>query len=264
LVITRDGRNIKIVTNEPKGGWNNSSKVDTLRKDEPVRNERHYNDNDNNYSEPKQRDNSNYHFFSNNEFSLYFGFNNWYSTNAAVVAPALSPLGSRYVALSWRKNFTIASGKNADLALSYSPEVLWYNFMFDGSSKYASTNGNQVQFIDHPSGKALSISKIVVPTLNLPVMLTLGLKQSRFLIGIGGYIGYRIDSYNKIKYEDSGNKEHEHQSFNLNDVRFGWTAEIGRKNGLRLFFRYDTSDLFKADQKNANGIRGWSVGLKLL
>ena len=107
LVITRDGRKIKIIANDAKGIFGrNSSKTDTLRQDEPYKRERrdrdedrnseNRNDNDNNNNNDwRNRDRSKEHFFSRNDFSLYLGFNNWFSNNSAVAAPALSPLGSR-------------------------------------------------------------------------------------------------------------------------------------------------------------------------
>ena len=136
--------------------------------------------------------------------------------------------------------------------------------MFDGDKKYAYNNNGQVQFVDFPTGNALSISKLVVPTLNLPVMLHLGFKESRFQFGVGGYVGYRIGGYTKVISSDGNTKEWHHESFQLNDFRYGLTTEFGRKGGFRLFFRYDLSDMFKANQVNAKGIQGWSVGLKLL
>ena len=94
------------------------------------------------------------------------------------------------------------------------------------------------------------------------MMLNFGFEESKSKIGVGGYIGYRVGSYRKIKYED-GKKEKQKGSFGLNDFRYGLTAELGKRKGLTFFLRYDLSEMFKSDQVNAKGLQAWSVGLRL-
>ena len=257
LVIARDGRSIKIVAKVPKEG--------TMRRD-TLRNERendHWSrdDKDENDSEEKpevkKKSKSSGRFFSRSDFGVYLGLNNWSKGNTT--GSSLDTWGSRYFALSLQKNATLINGKQVDVAFTYGPEIAWYNFMFEGNN-VVEMSGKQVVFKDF--GKNLDKTKLVVPTLNFPMMLNFGFEESKFKIGFGGYVGYRVGGYRKIKYEE-GKKEKDKGSYGLNDFRYGLTAELGRKKGLTFFFRYDLSEMFKSDQINAKGLQAWSVGIRL-
>ena len=257
LVIARDGRNIKIVAKVPKEGM---VKRDTLRNE---RENDHWSrdDKDDNDSEEKpqvkKNPKSSGRFFSRSDFGIYLGLNNWSKGNTT--GSSLDTWGSRYFALSLQKNATLINGKQVDLAITYGPEIAWNNFMFV-ENNVVEMAGKQVVFNDF--GKNLDKTKLVIPTLNFPIMLNLGFEESKFKIGFGGYVGYRVGGYRKIKYED-GKKEKQKGSYSLNDFRYGLTAELGRRKGLTFFCRYDLSEMFKSDQVNAKGLQAWSLGLRL-
>jgi hypothetical protein len=261
LVIARDGRSIKIVAKAPK---EMSMKRDTLRKDSESdhwsRENKNDSDDDDDDSEEKptvKKSNGSGRFFSRSDFGLYIGLNNW--ANGPTTGASLDTWGARYVALSFQQNATLINGKKMDLAFSYGPEIAWNNFMFEENNA-VQMSGNQVVFKDF--GQNLSKSKLVVPTLNLPMMLSFGFEESKFKIGLGGYIGYRVGGYRKIKYAD-GKKDKDKGSYGLNDFRYGLTAEMGKRKGLTFFFRYDLSEMFKAEQLNTKGLQAWSVGFRL-
>lgn len=259
LVIARDGRSIKIVAKAPKDFM---MKRDTLRNDAGdhwSREERDdKNDNDDyEHKEVKKKPKSSGRFFSRSDFGVYLGLNNWSKGNTT--GSSLDTWGSRYFALSLQRNATLINGKQVDVAFTYGPEIAWNNFMFEGNN-VVEMSGNQVTFKDF--GKNLDKTKLVVPTLNFPMMLNFGFEESKFKIGFGGYVGYRVGGYRKIKYED-GKKEKQKGSYGLNDFRYGLTAELGKRKGLTFFFRYDLSEMFKSEQANAKGLQAWSVGLRL-
>jgi len=271
LVVARDGRKIKIVAKDPSEGLSkdNEAKADTVingksddhfSRDEDSEDEKDSEDGNRNWRDyTKRKPSGSGRFFSRSDFGIYIGLNNWTQTGGSI--PDLKTWGSRYFALSWRRNATLVNGKKMDLAFSYGPEIAWNNFMFEGNT-IAQWNDSQkqVSFVD--AGKNLDKSKLVVPTLNFPMMLNFGFEEARFHLGLGGYVGYRIGGYTKIK-EDGGSKDHDRNSFGLNDFRYGLTAELGRKNGTTFFFRYDMNELFKENQRNAQGIQAWSVGIRL-
>lgn len=263
LVIARDGRSIKIVAKAPK---EMSMKRDTLRNesenDHWSRDNKNYNDDDDdNDSEEKptvkKKSNGSGRFFSRSDFGLYLGLNNW--ANGPTTGASLDTWGSRYVALSFQRNATLINGKKMDLAFSYGPEIAWNNFMFEENNA-VQMSGKQVVFKDF--GQNLSKSKLVVPTLNFPMMLNFGFEEAKFKIGLGGYVGYRVGGYSKIKYED-GKKDKDKGSYGLNNFRYGLTAEMGKRKGLTFFFRYDLTEMFKAEQLNAKGLQAWSAGVRL-
>ena len=120
--------------------------------------------------------------------------------------------------------------------------------------------GKQVVFKDF--GQNLSKSKLVVPMLNLPMILNFGFQEAKFRICLGGYIGYRIGGYSKLKYE-GGKKEKIKGSYGLGDFRYGLAAEFGKRKGAILFVRYDLNQAFKVEQTNAIGLQAWCIGLRL-
>ena len=201
-------------------------------------------------------------FFSKRDLGIYLGLNS-YTGQADVSPDNLSDLRvwpSRYVALSFRGNATLANSRKTHLVLSYGPEFAWHNFMLMNSHTLQYENG-QARFAE--SSKPTSKSKFVVPHINLPVLLNIGLKKEGFHLGVGGYVGYRIGGYTKIVYKDNKNKEKYNESLGLNDLKYGLTAELGHRNGGTLFFRYDLSELFRSSQVNAQDMQAFSFGIRL-
>lgn len=260
LVVARDGRDIKIVLRAPKEmvarDTLRNDKEDHWSKENRVYTEEDQNDSDDDREAKKKKSGSG-RFFSRSDFGLYIGLNNW--AKGSTTGSSLDTWGSRYVALSFQRNVTLINGKQVDLALTYGPEVAWNNFMFE-ENNVVEMSGKQVVFKDF--GQNLSKSKLVVPMLNLPMMLNFGFEEAKFRIGLGGYVGYRIGGYSKLKYE-GGKKEKLKGSYGLEDFRYGLTAELGKKKGATLFVRYDLNQVFKADQTNAKGLQAWSIGLRL-
>ncbi len=256
LVISQSGQKIQIVTRQPiikeqKPAEVSQENRDGLKTQEPKEN--------GNVPTPVQVPKSakNKRFFPKSDFGLYFGLNNINRSGADPFNLRTWP--SRYIALSFRKNATLLRGEQADLAISYGPEIAWYNFMFENNTTATFTNG-QVAFPDAPF--STSKSKLVMPFLNLPVMLNIGFKEDKFKLGLGGYVGYRIGGHTKTK-DTNGNKEKVKGSYGLNTVPYGLTGEIGKKNGLTIFFRYDLNTLFESSQIVTKDINAFSVGIRL-
>lgn len=264
LVISREGQKIKIVTKEMVSKKDTlindkkDSENDEIRTfDEDYSSEKAYKrKHDEKPDEPKKPKK----FFAKSDFGLYVGLNNFtkYTSESPERLMGLRNLSSRYVALSFRKNATLVRGEKVDWALSYGPEIAWYNFMFKNSN-VADMKNNQVVFVKNT--KETEKSKLVMPYLNFPVMFNFGFKEEKFKIGFGGYAGYRVGGYTKEKYT-SGGKNKVQDDFGFNDFIYGLTAEIGKKNGLTLFGRYDLNKLFKENQVNSLDTQAFSVGLR--
>lgn len=264
LVVSRDGRTIKIVAKNPF--VESTSKTDTTRTDGDrwgTNKRETVEKNEEGEGEEEMERLGKKRFFSKSDFGIYLGVNNW--TNNNPVSPnqetALRTGKSRYVALSFRKNYTFLNTESLDIALAVGPEIAWYNFMFQNDN-VAKMVGNQVQFTD--AGKRLSKSKLVMPYANLPILLNFGLEQSQLQIGLGGYVGYRFGGYTKTK-DDNRNKERLKDSadYGMSDLFYGLTAEIGKRRGLKFFFRYDLTPMFKENQVNAKQLQAWSAGVRL-
>ncbi|MFC5410578.1 outer membrane beta-barrel protein [Larkinella bovis] len=172
----------------------------------------------------------------------------------------LRPLGSRYISLAISQAPTLARSKHLSLKVFYGLEVSWNNYMFD-NDVIARKGVEGVVFAD--AGRDLRKSKLTVCSVNLPVVPRLSFYNSNGRkmghLGFGGYAGYRVDSYTKIKEQDS-NKERQHSNFYLNDFRYGLIAHIGIAR-TNFFVKYDLNPLFQ-DGKGPN-VRALSFGIGL-
>jgi hypothetical protein len=274
LVLSNEGQKIKIITKEMKKDTSNKNARTIIKKvpdandakaEEEIAieadrdaNREASEEKDKDYT-PKKAADKPRKFFSRSDFGLYVGINGFRNTDASNAFTDLRTFRSRYVALSFRKNVTLLKGKAADLALSYGPEIAWYNFMFDNSN-VARYESNQVSFVANT--KATQKSKLVMPYVNFPMMLNFGFKEEKFKIGFGGYLGYRVGGYTKEKFA-SGGKNKIQGSFGLEKPVYGLTAELGKKGSWTVFGRYDMSQLFKSNQTNAKDIQAFSVGFRL-
>lgn len=188
------------------------------------------------------------------DFNIYLGFNGF--SGALPAGYDFRPVGSRFVSLAWQTRIPVAVRGNTKLRLLTGPEVAWNNFMFEGRNTLVAQNG---QLVVEPATVDLRKSKLVMAQLNLPLMLNMSFK-SGFSLSMGGYAGIRLDSYTKVKPE-GGAAVRTHNTYNLNPVRWGYTAELGYRGHAKLFGRYEPDSPFRAGQGPDAGI--WTVGIKL-
>lgn len=271
LLFSKEGQRIKIITKDI------ISKRDTTIKGSDQEMERRtekevedemesYDDDHQEHQSKKSKSPKEKKFFSKSDFGLYIGLNNFAHANEAKAPYELNSLRtwqSRYVALSLRKNATLVRGKKVDVAFSYGPEIAWHNFMLKNSNvaREVQTGGKTtVAFV--ANSRETEKSKLVMPYLNFPVLLNFGFKEDKFKIGLGGYAGYRVGGYSMEKFSRRS-EDKTKGDFGLNDFIYGVTAEIGKKNGMTLFVRYDMNKLFKESQSSFNEIQAFSVGFRL-
>lgn len=205
-----------------------------------------------NQNHSKHRRNKPQNIFDKKDFGLILGLNSY---DKAIDMPELNTWQSRYVALQWRRNHKLITGRQVDVALGTGLEIAWNNFMMKYDEQYYE-DGNIADFelVDEPLIK----SKLVVNNLNIPVMLQFGFKESNFRFGVGAYGGIRINSYQK--FEDSAGKFKEKGEYNLRKFNYGLMAEAGRGD-MRLFAKYDMLPLFN-DNNPING-NVFTIGLRL-
>lgn len=211
------------------------------------------------------------HFANRAGFNLYFGLNTFGGTssiagNYNATNFELSPLGSRYFGMGFVRSTTLLQTATKSFRLSYGLELSWQNYMFENNTVL--TKGtNSISFYTYldDNGKqvALSRNKLTIASLMLPVMPYIAFKKSSFIqfVGLGGYLGYRIDSYTKTKEDDSGHKQWNHNSFFLNPIRYGVSFELGIKALPVLFFNYDLSNVFQNDK--GPKINGINFGIRI-
>ena len=157
--------------------------------------------------------------------------------------------GSRYVniGLNWDPRL---GGKRSPLSLTVGPEFAFNNYMLSGNNKWVNNNG-RTDVVRETNGRQYQKSKLATSSVNLPVMLRLQLRDSHyrptFLVGAGGFVGYRIKSWTKLKYTNEGTtyKDKEDGSYNMENFQYGLQGTIGYRD-LEFFAKYNMNNLFKA------------------
>lgn len=166
----------------------------------------------------------------------------------------VKPWGSWYVGI----NSNLRTRVSNKFFLEWGLGVSWYNFKFQNEQTTLSKDDNSVIFslnpldVDYVKSKltATYIQAQMVPMVDFggnrrkPSFFD-GHGSDSFRIGVGPYVGYRIDSYSKQVYKEEGDKikPKDHDNFYLNNLRYGIRAQIGFEE-VDLFFNYDLNDLF--------------------
>ncbi|GAB3201246.1 opacity protein-like surface antigen [Pontibacter aydingkolensis] len=196
-------------------------------------------------------------------FDVDLGYNNFLSTNDNQV-PDLKTLGSRYVSLNLHLNNQIG-GRKSPFYIVSGFEFAFNNFMFDDD--IVVTDVNKVTTFTELTDRNFEKSKLTYSSVNIPIMPMLKFKRENgkdgFLIGAGGFAGYRLGSHTKLKYQEEGKTEKDktRDNFNLSDFQYGLEGVIGY-GSLNMFVKYNMNDVFKDNRgPQANVI---SFGLRLL
>ena len=203
-----------------------------------------------------------------NSFNVDVGTNNFLGSgkfpNQSNDLYAVKPWGSWYIAL----NSIYRTRMTRKFFLEWGGGVSWYNFKFQDSQVAISKDNTGVLFNTDPRNYSFNKSKLTASYVNISAVPVIdfggnrrkpsffdGHGASGFRIGLGPYVGYLIDSYSKQVYTANGDKKKEvhHDSFYLNNLRYGLRLQVGI-NDVDFFFNYDINNLFtdnKGPQLNA-------------
>lgn len=180
---------------------------------------------------------------------------------------AVRPWGSWYIGLNSTQRTRIA-GK---FFLEWGFGVSWYNFKFQNDGTVITKGNDNVAFGEIAADLSPVKSKLTVTYLNASLVPVIDFGSNRhkvrfwdsdeaFRIGVGPYVGYRIDSYAKNVYKENGDKERDRNrsNFYLNNLRYGARLQVGYR-GTDLFFNYDLNELF-ADNRGPS-LNAFSFGI---
>ena len=169
------------------------------------------------------------------------------------------PWGSRYVAINLMSRTRLSRQTRKAFYLKYGISFSWSNFMFDRNVQLVE-NDNTLEFID--PGFGLEKSKLTVSYINAPMMFQFYMKN-KIKISAGGYAGYRLGSYTKIKYNNDGDteKDHDRGNYQLSPFRYGLRAELGW-SWFTLFANYDLNPLFR-ENSNVPELHAFNFGIRL-
>ena len=224
----------------------------------------------------QKKENAN--FFSRDGMNLYLGLNGLSGEvpqiNATIYPmyylqtdTELRPFSSRYVSVEFSESLTLIKGKKSAFKLGLGISFDWYNFMFDHNRLVQKANQGaifQPKFDAQGKDIAFSKNKLTVSYINIPIMphVVFSKNSGVQMVGIGGYVGYRIDSWTKSIEEKTENLNRVSSNFNLNQFRYGLRAEFAFKKLPNLFFNYDLSPLF--EKNSSPNLAGFSFGIRLL
>ena len=224
----------------------------------------------------QKKENAN--FFSRDGMNLYLGLNGLsgevpqintmiYPMNYLQTDTELKPFSSRYVSVEFSESLTLIKGKKSAFKLGLGISFDWYNFMFDHNRLVQKANQGaifQPKFDAQGNEIAFSKNKLTVSYINIPIMphVVFSKNSGVQMVGIGGYVGYRIDSWTKSIEEKTENLNRVSSNFNLNQFRYGLRAEFAFKKLPNLFFNYDLSPLF--EKNSSPNLAGFSFGIRLL
>ena len=224
----------------------------------------------------QKKENAN--FFSRDGMNLYLGLNGLsgevpqinamiYPMNYLQTDTELKPFSSRYVSVEFSESLTLVKGKKSAFKLGLGISFDWYNFMFDHNRLVQKANQGaifQPKFDAQGKDIAFSKNKLTVSYINIPIMphVVFSKNSGVQMFGIGGYVGYRIDSWTKSIEEKTENLNRVSSNFNLNQFRYGLRAEFAFKKLPNLFFNYDLSPLF--EKNSSPNLAGFSFGIRLL
>lgn len=178
-------------------------------------------------------------------------------------AYGLSPIGARYVAFGVYQRGRLGREKSP-VYIQVGLEVNWYNFMFENDNYILQTeNGVEFRNYQEDFQQGLSKSKLVVPYVSIPLAINIRLnnditKSWALNFGVGGYVGYRVGAYSKVKFDKKPKREH--ANYFLNNWRYGLETHIGL-GGTLLFFKYDLNELFVKDKGPELNV--FSFGIRL-
>ena len=177
----------------------------------------------------------------------------------------LRTLGSRYVNIGLDWDIRLG-GKHSPMSVTVGPEFAFNNYMLNGNRQWVNENG-RTSIILNREGHQYEKTKLATSSINLPLMLRLQLHDSHykptFTIGAGGFVGYRLKSWTKVKYTSEGTtyKDHEDGSYNLENFQYGLQGTIGYRS-LEFFGKYNMNPLFKTNAGPDTQVL--SFGLRLI
>ncbi len=187
-----------------------------------------------------------------------FGLNNAFSKNTSIEDAEYRYIGSRFFELGW------AWTSNVHQRLDFFRIKYGLSFQFNGLKPYGNQffikEGSQIKLadFDYP----LTKSKLLNTNLVFPLHFEFGNTQNKkrttidgdvyhrnnypIILGLGGYVGFQIDSFQKLKYRLEGSREKQklREDLNMNKFVYGISFYMTVFN-VAIYTKYDLSPIFK-------------------
>ncbi len=206
------------------------------------------------------------------DFNVDIGLNNWLDDGEfpdANNSPyAIKPFGSWYVGLNSMNSTWIAG----PVFLEWGVGISWYNWKLEEADFRIEKGPERVEFnrIPNVSGKKSKLTASYINVIMVPMFdFSKGRKKVKsleyrmfkvkrsskksFRFGVGGYVGYRIGSHTKFRFNEGSTREKdkERDNFYLKNFRYGLRGQVGWKD-IELFLAYDLNEVFAPDRGPLN------------
>jgi len=200
---------------------------------------------------------------------IAFGFNNAILEGEKLDDSPYEFFASRFFEIGWAWKTRLFKNSNA-FRLKYGFSIQ-SNGLKLTDNRYFVQNGNETTFEVYPH--SLKKAKLNITNLIFPVHLEFGPSRKRqtdsyvrystrnqFKMGLGGYFGFNIDTYQKLKYTVDGDKAKEKidKNFNTSDLVYGLSGYMAF-NGVGLYVKYELSPLFENQTLDQNNV---SLGIR--
>ncbi len=197
------------------------------------------------------------------------GFNNLITEGESFNDTEIKIGGSRFFELGWAWKTRVFKDSNW-LRIKYGFSFTWDGLKPDDNQFYVDT-GEETVLQVHP--QSLDKAKLRVDKLIFPVHFEFGPSKKKdysnyfrystrrqFKYGIGGFVGFKLSSRQKLKYsvDGSNKKEKIKASYNTNSVVYGLSSYIGW-GWAALYAKYEINPIFKNNPIDQHNI---SMGLR--
>lgn len=178
--------------------------------------------------------------------TLAFGLNNALAESQSLDDSPYKIGGSRFFEIGWEFNTRIADFMGVRYGLSFQ-----FNGLKPESNYYFVEEGEQSLLKEYP----LHLDKSKFRNDNLVVPIHLEFKpfgnektyfsQNQFKLGLGGYLGVNLNTVQKLKFKEDGNKRKVKlkEGYHTSNFIYGLSAYIGY-DIYALYVKYDLNPIF--------------------
>ena len=197
------------------------------------------------------------------------GFNNLITEGESFTDTDIKIGGSRFFELGWAWKTRVFKDSNW-LRFKYGFSFSWDGLKPDDNQYYVDIGEETILEVHE---QHLDKAKLRVDKLIFPMHFEFGPSTKKeypsyfrysthkqLKVGIGGFVGFKMSSRQKLKYSEDGSKRKEKikASYNTNSVMYGLSSYIGW-GWTALYVRYEINPIFKNNLVDQHNI---SMGLR--
>jgi len=197
------------------------------------------------------------------------GFNNLVTEGESFNDTDIKIGGSRFFELGWAWKTRVFKESNW-LRVKYGFSFSWDGLKPDDNQFYVDA-GEETVLQVHP--QSLDKAKLRVDKLIFPLHFEFGSSKKneyenyfrystrkQFKAGIGGFVGFKMSSRQKLKYSEDGSnkKEKIKASYNTNNVVYGLSGYVGW-GWTAVYMKYELNPIFKNNAVEQHNV---SLGLR--